>query len=251
MIHYTFSTENPAAQYVQISMKFEPTNAIEKIQLPSWRPGRYELGNFAKSQTLIGADFNRTINAKISYTYFQTDGNWNTLVNPATASVNAGRSIVPSVYIPIGNGPVKYPLWGPFAPFMSYNGANYSLQINNQINPALISPSNPLGVSSIGGQNYSLLTTINKGYFFINDTAWLDNKLHTLLGARLMYNSSTLLTEVAAPQNYYLTKGTLFSYNAGLNYELNHYLHPYFNFSDSYNPPSAGNGDPLPAEGGL
>ena len=49
MIHYTFSTENPAAQYVQISMKFEPTNAIEKIQLPSWRPGRYELGNFAKN----------------------------------------------------------------------------------------------------------------------------------------------------------------------------------------------------------
>ncbi len=210
-----------------------------------------ELGNFAKSQTLIGADFNRTINAKISYTYFQTDGNWNTLVNPATASVNAGRSIVPSVYIPIGNGPVKYPLWGPFAPFMSYNGANYSLQINNQINPALISPSNPLGVSSIGGQNYSLLTTINKGYFFINDTAWLDNKLHTLLGARLMYNSSTLLTEVAAPQNYYLTKGTLFSYNAGLNYELNHYLHPYFNFSDSYNPPSAGNGDPYGNYGGT
>lgn len=49
MIHYTLSTENPSAQYIQISMQFEPTNTTEKIQLPSWRPGRYELGNFAKN----------------------------------------------------------------------------------------------------------------------------------------------------------------------------------------------------------
>ncbi len=49
MIHYTFSSENPSAQYIQISMQFEPTQEIEKIQLPSWRPGRYELGNFAKN----------------------------------------------------------------------------------------------------------------------------------------------------------------------------------------------------------
>ncbi len=49
MIHYTLSTENPSAQYIQFSMQFEPTNEVEKIQLPSWRPGRYELGNFAKN----------------------------------------------------------------------------------------------------------------------------------------------------------------------------------------------------------
>ena len=49
MIHYTFNPENPSAQYIQISMQFEPTNSTEKIQLPSWRPGRYELGNFAKN----------------------------------------------------------------------------------------------------------------------------------------------------------------------------------------------------------
>jgi predicted metalloprotease with PDZ domain len=49
MIHYTLSTENPSAQYIQIAMQFEPTNSVEKIQLPAWRPGRYELGNFAKN----------------------------------------------------------------------------------------------------------------------------------------------------------------------------------------------------------
>jgi len=209
-----------------------------------------ELGNFAKSQTLIGADFSRSLNAKIAYTYFQTDGNYNTLINPSS-SVNAGRTIITPVAIPIGNGLIKYPLWGPFAPFISYNGANYALQVNNMINPNLISPSNPLGVTSVGGQNYSLQTVINKGFFFINDTSWLDNKLHTLMGARLMNNFSTLLTEVAAPQNYYLTKGKLFSYNLGLNYELGRNLNTYFNFSDSFNPPTAGNGDPLGKYGGT
>lgn len=49
MIHYTLSTENPSSQYIQISMRFEPINDVEKIQLPAWRPGRYELGNFAKN----------------------------------------------------------------------------------------------------------------------------------------------------------------------------------------------------------
>jgi predicted metalloprotease with PDZ domain len=49
MIHYTLSTDNPSAQYIQISMQFEPTTEVERIQLPAWRPGRYELGNFAKN----------------------------------------------------------------------------------------------------------------------------------------------------------------------------------------------------------
>ncbi len=201
------------------------------------------LGSIAKSETLIGADFNRTLNAKISYSYFAADGSGNVIYNPAS-TVNAGRTIIPSVYIPIGSGPVKYPLWSPFAPRVTYGGNNYVLQINNSINPALISPANPLGVSTLGGQNYSLQTTIDKGLFFINDTSWLDKKFTTLLGARLTKDFSTLLTEVAPPQNYYLTKGTLFSYNAGLNYNLNNWVHPYINFSDSFNPPSAGNGDP-------
>ena len=49
MIHYTLSSENPSAQYIQISMQFEPTSEVITIQLPAWRPGRYELGNFAKN----------------------------------------------------------------------------------------------------------------------------------------------------------------------------------------------------------
>jgi predicted metalloprotease with PDZ domain len=49
MIHYKFSIENPSNQYIQIQLSFESSQMIEHIQLPSWRPGRYELGNFAKN----------------------------------------------------------------------------------------------------------------------------------------------------------------------------------------------------------
>ncbi|MFN5418160.1 MAG: M61 family metallopeptidase [Flavobacteriia bacterium] len=49
MISYKFSIENASSQYIQIQLSFESSQAIEHIQLPSWRPGRYELGNFAKN----------------------------------------------------------------------------------------------------------------------------------------------------------------------------------------------------------
>lgn len=49
MISYKFSIENASNQYIQIQLSFESKQDIEHIQLPSWRPGRYELGNFAKN----------------------------------------------------------------------------------------------------------------------------------------------------------------------------------------------------------
>jgi predicted metalloprotease with PDZ domain len=51
MIHYYASFENPLTFYLQIQMTFEvateATQALE-LQLPAWRPGRYELQNFAQ-----------------------------------------------------------------------------------------------------------------------------------------------------------------------------------------------------------
>jgi predicted metalloprotease with PDZ domain len=50
MITYTFSVANPQQQYIQLEVCF-PTSGINqlRLQLPTWRPGRYELGNFAKN----------------------------------------------------------------------------------------------------------------------------------------------------------------------------------------------------------
>src|SRR5258705_4813327 len=47
---YFLSIPNPASRYIEIEMHVENISS-QKIyfQLPCWRPGRYELGNFAKN----------------------------------------------------------------------------------------------------------------------------------------------------------------------------------------------------------
>jgi len=50
MIHYTFSYVNPHRHFIDIEMRiFEHSSPELIVQLPAWRPGRYELGNFAKN----------------------------------------------------------------------------------------------------------------------------------------------------------------------------------------------------------
>ncbi len=49
-MHYKISWKNPQTRYVDIELTV-PTGGAGEIQLnlPAWRPGRYELGNFAKN----------------------------------------------------------------------------------------------------------------------------------------------------------------------------------------------------------
>ena len=49
MINYYISFDNPSNQYITVKINFTSTETEHEIQLPSWRPGRYELGNFAKN----------------------------------------------------------------------------------------------------------------------------------------------------------------------------------------------------------
>lgn len=47
---YTFSYENPNSHYINIEVELKlETESKVQFQLPAWRPGRYELGNFAKN----------------------------------------------------------------------------------------------------------------------------------------------------------------------------------------------------------
>jgi predicted metalloprotease with PDZ domain len=50
MIKYTVKTTHPHRHFITFEAEF-PTHGRRSIslQLPSWRPGRYELGNFAKN----------------------------------------------------------------------------------------------------------------------------------------------------------------------------------------------------------
>ena len=50
MIQYTFSWDQPNSHYINIEIFINDCKGESiNLQLPSWRPGRYELGNFAKN----------------------------------------------------------------------------------------------------------------------------------------------------------------------------------------------------------
>jgi predicted metalloprotease with PDZ domain len=50
MIKFSVFTKHPHRHFISFSAEFEVKNRKEVLlQLPSWRPGRYELGNFAKN----------------------------------------------------------------------------------------------------------------------------------------------------------------------------------------------------------
>ena len=46
---YSISIDQPQQQYIQITAFFTTVSESLEFHLPSWRPGRYELGNFAKN----------------------------------------------------------------------------------------------------------------------------------------------------------------------------------------------------------
>ncbi len=50
MIHYSISTYEPSNGFVHIEMRFKAaSNTPIVLQLPAWRPGRYELANYARN----------------------------------------------------------------------------------------------------------------------------------------------------------------------------------------------------------
>lgn len=50
MIHYKLYLKNPSSHYIYVDLTIDAVNAPSlELQLPAWRPGRYELGNFAKN----------------------------------------------------------------------------------------------------------------------------------------------------------------------------------------------------------
>ncbi len=47
---YTFSFSNPVSKYIDIECSIQNNGTGPLLfHLPAWRPGRYELGNFAKN----------------------------------------------------------------------------------------------------------------------------------------------------------------------------------------------------------
>ena len=72
MIKYSFYQKNPASHYIYIDLYIDSINQDKlQLQLASWRPGRYELGNFAKNIKRLDA-FNQN-NEVLEYTKLTKD----------------------------------------------------------------------------------------------------------------------------------------------------------------------------------
>lgn len=96
MIHYKLYLKNPQSHYIYVDLTIDSISspAIE-LQLPAWRPGRYELGNFSKNIKKVEAwdekggvlnysksnkdlwviETNGTKKIKVTYSYHTTEIN--------------------------------------------------------------------------------------------------------------------------------------------------------------------------------
>ena len=101
-MHYRLYSDNPESRYIEVEcrIKTEETHTLE-VQLPTWRPGRYELQNFAKNIQRFGV-FDRAGNPllfkKITKDRWQiqTQGETDIVIqyNYYSAILNAGSSYV-------------------------------------------------------------------------------------------------------------------------------------------------------------
>jgi len=72
MIKYLMHQKNPASHYIYIDLFIDKINSDTlQLQLPAWRPGRYELGNFAKNVKRVDV-FNEK-NEAVNYSKINKD----------------------------------------------------------------------------------------------------------------------------------------------------------------------------------
>lgn len=228
------STTNPTGTWafgVSPSETDEP--AVNKAIRASILDTEDWLNGNAHSQTILGADFVGSRAHSIAYSYWEADSNFNPIYSPAITT-NNGRTKLPDTYFPLlGPGASMFPLMSFGAPTFSAGGVNYVRMTSNQVNPALISPSNPVGLSGSGLNEYNIVD--NKGIFLTNMTQWLPGqKLTTLAGVRLDNNFDSLL--YLAP-GYRVAALNSVDYDLGVNYALLPWLSPYVSFSNSIMPP--------------
>jgi hypothetical protein len=118
-------------------------------------------------------------------------------------------------------------------------GVNYVRMLNNQPQPNLVTPANPLGVPFTSG-NYILTKIFNQGQYAMNYTEWLDGRLNTLFGVRHGIYISDRFQHPSGTSRW-LTIRKQTNFNFGVTYNVTPSLHPYVNVSDSVEPPFLGN----------
>lgn len=185
-----------------------------------------------KSQTIIGADFVREDLSVMIYNYFQADSNFVATRLPTAPAITQNRLQITAQQWAIGSGPLSYPLWKPRQINVTVKGQNYVRMINNEVNPNLVGPGNPTGTNP-GGGLYEFKETLSRGLYAMNYSQWLDGKLDTLVGVRA--SNDRAVTYYQFPN--LVSTGKVINYSAGADYAVLPWLHSYFSFSDSFDPP--------------
>ena len=214
----------------------------------------------AKTQSVVGYDLNfapGTSGGNTAYRYYEADSSFRIYnqINPrpasggaATAADALGRVAMPTLYWPVGGGPVKEPYFRVGSRQVTVDGRNYVLDQQNPRNPNWETPLNPLGLvtlvpgyASIGGANLSKQSNIAKnwGVYGANYTRWLDDRFTTLVGYRFSKSfTRTPNTVVTGTQGWTDTDRQAASYNFGVNYQFKPWLYGYFNSGRTFTPPT-------------
>ena len=215
--------------------------------------------NRARSQTVFGYDLNTAPGpngGNVNYRYYEADGAFRAFDrnNPRPADLGGssgadaiGRVTMPTLYWPVGGGPVKEPFFRMGSRRVTVNGRNYVLAQQNPRNPNWETPLNPLGLlslvpgyASIGGTNIGNRAQLMKnwGLYGANYTRWLDDRFTTLFGYRYSKSFTRVPNTVASgTEGWTDTDRQNGSYNLGLNYRIKSWLYAYFNTGRTFTSP--------------
>jgi outer membrane receptor protein involved in Fe transport len=244
-----FSYDLVSTQSTSLYTPGNPSNptgtwAVGSTPIDTWEPARNKairfsllaenefFGGRAKSQTIIGADYVRSDAFSIVYDYFLADANFTAVVNPLVTTKN-GRTQLSSLFVPVGTGPQLYPYsFSPPTPRVTIGGVNYVRGIAQIVNPALISASNPLGVTSTS--TYEFLKRFDHGLYAVNFTQWMDGRLTTIAGVRFA-DVFGITMEPGDPDNH--ARSSTANVNFGVDAQVVTGVRVYADVSSAYSPP--------------
>ena len=138
-----------------------------------------------RSQTAFGGDYTRTYFNRVYRGYARVDASGAPIINPSPTAATNGYTLLARPQQPLPDGPIRDTLpYEPGARNITVNGINYTEIGTNEPVPALISATNPLGLTGRGQSGRNANDTIVKGVYLANFITWFDGRLTTLAGLR-------------------------------------------------------------------
>jgi outer membrane receptor protein involved in Fe transport len=216
---------------------FTPANTHESFTRRGYRANfatDFELFNGrAKTQAVIGTQYETVYNRRRQQTYFLADANGNAIVNDALINnTNIGRTIIPVQWFALTDGPATtLPFPRRANSIVASNGSTYVLGERIMLNQVPPAPNNPLGARGTGTfwDQYNYIDSS----FAAFSTDWFDDQFTTLLGYRLN-NVENKRYERADFKRSTSQPGSI---NLGANFKLGENFRPYYGYSNAYNPP--------------